>query len=90
MSSIKSHEVIQHNLLNLGLLPKDENASKNKKKIMMIESEGMKDEIVKYEFIPKDKFIEISDVSKYQDMFALRKKIFEDAYTTRRNNVLSN
>lgn len=70
-SSIKNHEVIQHNLLNLGLLPKNENASKNKKRLIMIESEWLRDQIEKYEFIPKDCFADFSDVKNYKEMFEL-------------------
>lgn len=89
-SSIKNHEVIQHNLLNLGLLPKNENASKNKKRLIMIESEWLRDQIEKYEFIPKDCFADFSDVKNYKEMFELRKAIIEDAFTTKRNTILYN
>lgn len=68
VAGIYEGEVIQHNLLNLGLLPKNENASKNKKRLIMIESEWLRDQIEKYEFIPKDCFADFSDVKNYKEM----------------------
>lgn len=89
-SSIPMKEVVQNNLLNLGLLPKDENVAKSNKKLILIDSQWLKDQIVKYEFITEDKFLEYSNVSNYQAMFDDRKNIFLEAYTTKRNDILNN
>lgn len=89
-SSFLRKEIIQHNLLNLGLLPKDENIAKSNKKLVLIDSQWLKDQIVKYEFIPEDKFVEYSNVNAYQKMFDERESIFMDAYTIKRNNILNN
>lgn len=89
-SSIPKKEVIQDNLLNLGLLPKDENISKSNKKLILIDSQWLKDQIVKYEFILEDKFLEYSNVNNYQQMFDERKEVFIEAYTTKRDNILNN
>lgn len=89
-SSIPRKEVLQDNLLNLGLLPKDENIAKSNKKLILIDSQWLKDQIVKYEFISEDKFIDYSNVNNYQAMFDEREKIFIDAYTNKRNNILNN
>lgn len=89
-SSVLRKEIIQHNLLNLGLLPKDENIAKSNKKLVLIDSQWLKDQIVKYEFIPEDKFVEYSNVNAYQKMFDDRESIFMDAYTVKRNNILNN
>ena len=89
-SSIDNHDVLQHNILNLGLLPKDENASKNKKRLIMIESQWLKDQIVRFEFVPEDKFQEFSNVSNYKALFECRKPIFVDAYTKYRQEILNN
>ena len=81
---------IQNNLLNLGLLPKDENVAKSNKKLIMIDSQWLKDQIVKYEFIAESKFGDYSNVNNYQTMFDDREKIFLDAYTIKRNDILNN
>lgn len=89
-SSISRKEIIQNNLLNLGLLPKDENVAKSNKKLIMIDSQWLKDQIVKYEFIAESKFGDYSNVNNYQTMFDDREKVFLDAYTIKRNDVLNN
>lgn len=89
-SSIDNRDVLQHNVLNLGLLPKDENASKNNKRLIMIESQWLKDQITRYEFIPEDRFQEFSNVSNYKALFECRKPIFIDAYTKYRQDILNN
>lgn len=89
-SSIPRKEVLQNNLLNLGLLPKDENIAKSNKKLILIDSQWLKDQIVKYEFISQEKFNGYSNVNNYQAMFDEREKIFIDAYTDKRNNILNN
>lgn len=89
-SSIDNHDVLQHNILNLGLLPKDENASKNKKKLILIESQWLKDQILKYEFIPENKYHEFSNVNNYKTMYEYRKPFIVDAYTKCRQDILNN
>lgn len=89
-SSIPRKEVLQNNLLNLGLLPKDENIAKSNKKLILIDSQWLKDQIVKYEFISQEKFNDYSNVNNYQAMFDEREKVFIDAYTDKRNNILNN
>lgn len=89
-SSIIRKEVIQNNLLNLGLLPKDENIAKSNKKLILIDSQWLKDQILKYEFISEDKFVEYSNVTNYQNMFDDRKSIFLKAYTIKRSDLLNN
>ena len=89
-SSIPRKDIIQNNLLNLGLLPKDENVAKSNKKLILIDSQWLKDQIVKYEFISEDKFSDYSNVNNYQTMFDERESIFLEAYTTKRNDILNN
>ena len=89
-SSIQRKDILQNNLLNLGLLPKDENVAKSNKKLILIDSQWLKDQIVKYEFIKEDKFNEYSNVNNYKKMFEERETIFLDAYTTKRNDILNN
>lgn len=89
-STISRKEVIQNNILNLGLLPKDENVAKSNKKLILIDSQWLKDQIAKYEFITENKFLEYSNVNNYQNMFDDRKDIFLEAYTTKRSDILNN
>ncbi len=89
-SSIPKKDVIQNNLLNLGLLPKDENVAKSNKKLILIDSQWLKDQITKYEFIEENKFLDYSNVNNYKRMFDDRKDIFLEAYTAKRNDLLNN
>lgn len=89
-STISRKEVIQNNILNLGLLPKDENVAKSNKKLILIDSQWLKDQIAKYEFITENKFLEYSNVNNYQNMFDDSKDIFLEAYTTKRSDILNN
>lgn len=89
-SSIERKEVIQNNLLNLGLLPKNENTAKGNKKLILIDSQWLKDQIVKYEFIPEEMFLEYSNVNNFHKMFDIREQIFLGAYTEDRENMINN
>lgn len=89
-SSIPRKEVIQDNLLNLGVLPKDENVAKSNKKLSVIESAWLIDQIEKYEFIPESKFREYSNVNNYTQMFQERQALFLEAYTSKRDDILNN
>ncbi len=86
-SSIERKDVIQNNLLNLGLLPKNENIAKGNKKLILIDSQWLKDQIVKYEFIPEEMFLEYSNVNNYQKMFDAREQIFLEAYTEKKEII---
>ena len=89
-STIDRKEIIQHNLLNLGLLPKGDNGSKSDKKLIEIDDEWLKSQIEKYEFIKEDDFVKYSNINHYKDMFKQREKIFFEAYVQKRNNILNN
>ena len=89
-SSIKRSDVIQHNILNLGLLPKSENVAKSNKRLVEIIDPWLKDQITKYEFIAETDFAKYSDISNYQDMFEYRKSIIIDAYKDARTHMLNN
>lgn len=89
-SSITNKDIIQHNLLNLGLLPKDENISKGNKKLILIENEWLKSQITKYEFIQEKDFVEYSNVNNYIKMFQFRRDFFDLAFKDKRDNILNN
>lgn len=89
-SSIDNKDYIQHNLLNLGLLPKDENISKGNKKLILIDNDWLKSQITKYEFIEEKDFNKFSNVNNYIEMFDFRRDFFNKAFGEKRNNILNN
>lgn len=89
-SSITRKDVVQNNLLNLGLLPKDENAAKSNKKLILIDSAWLKSQIEKYEFIREDEFNTYSNINNCRLMFEERQEMYMEVYTTCRNNIINN
>ncbi len=89
-SSIDRKDIIQDNILNLGLLPKDENVAKSNKRLILIESKWLKDQVLKYEFIPENRYQDFSNVNNYKELFNLRKSIILNAYGEDRNDFLNN
>ncbi len=89
-SSITRSEAIQHNLLNLGLLPKGENIAKSNKRLVEITDQWLIDQIKKYEFVDQSYYQKFSNISNYTDLFDVRSKIFTDAYDFERTNILNN
>mgnify|MGYP003290511396 CR=1 FL=1 len=91
-SLIEDKESVKHNLLNLGILSKDDNVKKSNYTLSQVTENWMKDQIAKYEFIPNDRdmFETFSNISNYQQLFDLRRPIIEKAFTTMRNDLLNN
>ena len=89
-STIRDKNIIQHNVLNLGLLPKKENISKSNNKLSMIDDDWLIDQIEKYEFIKREDFIKYSNINNYKDLFNERKRAFTEAFTTNRDDILNN
>lgn len=89
-STFERKEVLRDNLLNLGILPKEENCSKGKKRLIEITDPWMKSEILEYEFVKEEDYVKFSAVENYQDLFNLRKPIFEKAYNEKRTNLIQN
>jgi hypothetical protein len=89
-SVIANKEVIVHSLFNLALLPKNENASKGKKRLVEITDNWLKDQIEKYAFISKDDYQMYSDINNFDKLKELREPIFLKAFTVERENILNN
>ena len=89
-SSIERKKIVQDNLFNLGLLPKDENVSKSDKPLKLIGDSWLKSQIKIYEFIEKSDFDKFSDVSNYKDLFKKRKKYFDEAFDKYRDKLINN
>lgn len=89
-SVIANKEVIVHSLFNLALLPKNENASKGKKRLVEITDNWLKDQIERYAFISKDDYQMYSDINNFDKLKELREPIFLKAFTVERENILNN
>lgn len=90
VSSIPNKEAIMDNLFNLGLLPKRENVSKSDNKLMLIESQWLKDQIARYEFVAEADYQKFSNIGNYKKLFEMRKEYFEKAFGELRNNLIDN
>ncbi|HEX8177257.1 MAG TPA: DUF262 domain-containing protein [Pyrinomonadaceae bacterium] len=89
-SALPEKEYVQHNLFNLGLLPKDENISKGNKKLGQIQNKWLKDQIEKYEFIKERDFQKFSDVNNFMALKKQRVPIFKDTFDSLRDHILNN
>lgn len=89
-STISNKEVVQDNLYNLALLPKKDNISKSGQKLKSIDNQWLISQIEKYEFIEQSKFNKYSDINNYMELFDERKIVFDEAFTSIRNNILNN
>ena len=89
-STITRKEVLKDNILNLGLLPKNENISKSNKKLVEINQQWLKDQIKKYEFIEYKDYQLYSDIGDYETIFNIRKEYFNKAYKEKRSKILNN
>ena len=87
---IKDGDVIQHNILNLGLLPKNENGSKGNKRLVEITDQWLRGQIQKYEFIEPNDHQRFSDVNNYPEMFEFRKSHIVDAFEKDRTSMMNN
>lgn len=70
----------QHSLFNLGLLPKNENISKSNKRLIEIQDNWLKDQIMKYEFISESDFVKYSDITNRNDLFSAHFELFEAVF----------
>ena len=89
-STIPEKIHLQHNLFNLGLLPKNENVSKGANRLRFIEEQWLKDQIVKYEFINEIDFDKYSDLNNWPDLKSERSEIFFEAFGSKRDSTLTN
>ena len=90
MSVIPRKEAVQNNLLNLGLLPKNENCSKGKKRLIELTDPWLKDQVKKYEFVDEMDYALYSDIANQKGIFELRETLFYEAFGPRRDYILNN
>lgn len=89
-SSTINNKNFQHNLFNLGLLPKRENCSKNSKRLVEITDQWLIDKIVKYDFITENEFSLFSDITNLGKLKELRAPIFKEVFDKKRDDIFNN
>lgn len=89
-STIEKQDIVKDNILNLGLLPKDENISKGKKRLIEIKQDWLKGQIEKYEFIKEEEYHFYSDISNYKEIYITRKEHFDNTFSIKRDKILNN
>jgi len=91
-STFDRKDVIANNILNLGLLPKSENASKGKRRLIELTNSDswLKTQISKYEFIEESEYAFYSDINNYIEVYKQREALFLAAFGGRRNSIINN
>jgi len=90
-SSLMEKKKIRDATFNLGLLPKKYNISKGRRRLIEISTNNeLVDQIIKYEEIKKDLFEYFSDLNNWSELRDLKKKLFEEAFLSIRENLLNN
>jgi hypothetical protein len=89
-SALPEIDMKKHNLANLILLPKRLNISKGDKRLNEIHDQWLKDQIVRFAEIPEADFNRFSNVSNFDDLSAIRKNKFDEAFSTRRDRIFNN
>ncbi len=91
-SRIARKDVIKNNLLNLGILLKENNISKGKKTLSQLGADEawLKDQVLKYEFIPESDYHIYSNpnAANYAQLYAFRRPIFENAFYVKRKVLI--
>lgn len=79
----------ENNLYNLGLLPKSANASKGSKVLTdLLSNDVLKDNVIKYEEIPENKFSCFTKSSDLYSLKAFRGPLFKMVFKEKRNELL--
>ncbi len=81
---------MKNSLSNLSLLPKTDNIAKKNKALNEIVDPWLKNQIVKYEKIPLERFEFFSDITHIVDLKTLRGDLFKSTFDRTRDTVLSN
>jgi hypothetical protein len=69
------------------LLPIKENITKSDSKLISIDNQWLKDQILKYAFIPEDKYLEFSNLINLDNLKEYRRKFFEETFNDHRSNL---
>ena len=89
-STLENKEYIQHNLFNLCVLPKDENISKSKKRLIEITDPWLKSQITKFTLINESDFMKYSDLKNIDDLKNIRSIDIYSVFRINRNKILLN
>lgn len=89
-SVFQNKDSIVHSIFNLGLLPKNDNISKGKKKLIEISDMWLKDQIEKFEFVTEGEYGMYSDITNYKQIYEQRFELFRKAFDESRTYILQN
>lgn len=90
-SSVLDKDSILNNVFNLAALPKDVNASKNDQLLSAIAgNSSIATAVSNYEEIPLEDFMRFSEIANYEELKAMREKLYYEAFGDRRNKILQN
>ncbi|WP_060874167.1 DUF262 domain-containing protein [Myroides odoratus] len=89
-STIENKDYVQHNLFNLCVLPKDENISKSKKRLIEITDSWLKNQITKFTLIEDNDFVKYSDLKNLEDLKELRGNDIIKVFEVNRDKILLN
>ena len=89
-SVIIDKDAKMNSLYNFGLLPKNDNISKGKKRLVEITDSWLIDQIDKYEFVKPEQFAFYSDLSNYEKIYESRFEIFKYVFDELRTKVFNN
>ena len=85
------YRIDENNLYNLGLLPKSANASKGSKVLTdLLSHDTLKDNVVKYEEIPVEKFSDFTKASDLDNLKTFRGPLFKEVFKDKRNQWINN
>ena len=91
-SKIDRKDVVKNNILNLGILSKENNITKGKRMLNQLgdDEAWLKQQVQEYEFIEEkdyDKYSKPNAVN-YQDLYDFRKPFFLEAFTVKRKELI--
>ena len=82
--------VNENNLYNLGLLPKSSNSSKGSKVLTdLLSNDVLKDNVVKYEEIPIDRFSEYTKPADLDKLKIFRGEMFKEVFSDKRKEWIN-
>ena len=89
-SSAEKYNILKDSIINLEILSKHANESKNDKRLVEIEDKSIQDEISKSSYINIKDFVKYSDINNIEDLVKERKKALLSIFEKDRNKILNN
>ncbi|MHC5202163.1 DUF262 domain-containing protein [Myroides sp. LJL119] len=89
-STLENKDIIQHNIYNLCILPKDSNISKSNKRLVEIFDPWLKKQITEYTLISEEDFMKFSDLINLTELKKLRGTDLLETFRVKRETILIN